>query len=532
SRLSPIESASLNGLSPFESLTPALKTPSQSRTSPRHAAARSARRSTGATKTPPSAANAAAISVNDAECGPISSLKSTRRFPRSRASPGARSTGPLALRTEQTEAHEILDIENAGGPLAVDDDDAVDLEFLEELDRFVQHGFFADRDRILREADLAERLIQDRAAVLLQPAPQVAVGEDADHRVGIVDDRDRAEPRFRHADHRRRQRIRRTADRVLFPDQILDPQGHELRVLAELGGADVRQRVVAQALQNGERHRADVHAGEQRLPHVLRVPHRGEHHFRVVAVDLDDLDELLEELNRVVPLVLHAAGERADESGARLHRHVGLVQRVNEMDVDAMAAVGQALAGLHARVRDRHLEHRLALEPERKNPLRLGDDRVRRIAERLDLKLRDHLRQPHDRAVDIRDPVPMHERRRRGQTLHEAEIERGLDFLEINRVEIKIHLATQCACDTCGRTRSWISSKGLTKSASLSSSYWRAASQSASGGFGCASMNNPSTPAATPARAMTDRYCRVPPRGSLLGMPYLRIVCVISKTTG
>src|SRR5690606_26414144 len=153
SRLSPIESASLNGLSPFESLTPALKTPSQSRTSPRHAAARSARRSTGATKTPPSAANAAAISVNDAECGPISSLKSTRRFPRSRASPGARSTGPLALRTEQTEAHEILDIENAGGPLAVDDDDAVDLEFLEELDRFVQHGFFADRDRILREAD-------------------------------------------------------------------------------------------------------------------------------------------------------------------------------------------------------------------------------------------------------------------------------------------------------------------------------------------------------------------------------------------
>src|SRR5690606_24357693 len=161
---------------------------------------------------------------------------------------------------------------------------------------------------------------------------------------------------------------------------------------------------------------------------------------------------------------------------ARLHRHIGLVQRIDEVPVDAMAAVGQPLARLHAGVRDRHLEDRLALEPERQDPFRLRDDCVRRIAERLDLKLGDHARKLHDRAVDIRDAVPMHERRRRGQALHEAELERGLDLLEIYRVEIKIHLASQC--DACERTRLWISSSGLTKSASRSSSYWLAASQS------------------------------------------------------
>ena len=46
------------------------------------------------------------------------------------------------------------------------------------------------------------------------------------------------------------------------------------------------------------------------------------------------------------------------------------------------------------------------------------------------------------------------------------------------------------------------------------------------------SMNNPSIPAATPDLPSTSRYCRAPPLGSALGMPYLRIECVRSKTTG
>src|SRR5690606_15543098 len=141
----------------------------------------------------------------------------------------------LALRTEQPELDEILDVENPDGTLAVDDDDAVDLELLEELHRLVQKAFLAERHRVLRVADLAERLVENRAAVALQPAAQVPVGEDADGPAVGVDDRDRAETRFRHADHRRRQRSRGLADRVLRADELLDLDGHELLVLASWG---------------------------------------------------------------------------------------------------------------------------------------------------------------------------------------------------------------------------------------------------------------------------------------------------------
>src|SRR5690606_7419662 len=81
----------------------------------------------------------------------------------------------------------------------------------------------------------------------------------------------------------------------------------------------------------------------------------------------------------------------------------------------------------------------LALEPEPEYPLRFRHDRVRRIAEGLHLQLRDHAGKLDDRAVDIGNAMPMHERRCRRKPLHEAEIERRFDFLEIYRVEVKIH---------------------------------------------------------------------------------------------
>ena len=40
------------------------------------------------------------------------------------------------------------------------------------------------------------------------------------------------------------------------------------------------------------------------------------------------------------------------------------------------------------------------------------------------------------------------------------------------------------------------------------------------------------TPAATPARAMVGITSRFPPRGSALGIPYLRMLCVMSNTNG
>src|SRR5690606_4942542 len=85
----------------------------------------------------------------------------------------------LTLRTEQSELDEILDVENPGGTLAVDDDDAVDLELLEQLHRVVQQAVLAGRHGVLRVADLAERLVEDRTAVALQSAAQISVSEDA-----------------------------------------------------------------------------------------------------------------------------------------------------------------------------------------------------------------------------------------------------------------------------------------------------------------------------------------------------------------
>ena len=188
-------------------------------------------------------------------------------------------------------------------------------------------------------------------------------------------------------------------------------------VLAELRRAERRQRVLAEILHDGERHRADVHARQHRLTHVLGMAHRGEHRLGVVAVAVDDVDALLEELDRVVSSVLHAAGKRADERRAGLHRHVRLVQRVDEVHVDLVTARTQPLAALHALVRDRHLEDRRPLEAETHDALRLSDDLVRRVAERLDLQLRHHLRQPDDRAVDVGDAVAVHERGRRRRAL-------------------------------------------------------------------------------------------------------------------
>src|SRR5690606_21723429 len=145
-------------------------------------------RAAGVTKTPPSAENAASMSA-EKESAAISG----RRRPSVRARPRESPHGlSLALRTEQPELDEILDVENPDGTLAVDDDDAVDLELLEELHRLVQKAFLAERHRVLRVADLAERLVENRAAVALQPAAQVPVGEDADGPAVGVDDRDRA----------------------------------------------------------------------------------------------------------------------------------------------------------------------------------------------------------------------------------------------------------------------------------------------------------------------------------------------------
>ena len=66
-----------------------------------------------------------------------------------------------------------------------------------------------------------------------------------------------------------------------------------------------------------------------------------------------------------------------------------------------------------------------------------------------------------------------------------------------------------------------MSISGRMKLSRSSRAYWLAASQSASGGLGCASMKKPSTPAATAERASVVKNCRALPRGSLLGYSVL-----------
>src|SRR5688572_26127888 len=102
------------------------------------------------------------------------------------------------LLAEQSELDQILHVEHADGTSAVDDDDAVHLSLLEQLHRVVQQALAVERVRRLREADRAQRLVENGAAVRLQLAPQVAVREDARDGALRVDDRDETQPRLRH----------------------------------------------------------------------------------------------------------------------------------------------------------------------------------------------------------------------------------------------------------------------------------------------------------------------------------------------
>ena len=95
-------------------------------------------------------------------------------------------------------------------------------------------------------------------------------------------------------------------------------------------------------LQDLERQRGDVGAGERRLGHVDRIPDRGREHLGLDLVDREDLGQLADDDHPVLVDVVEPADERRDQARAGLRREQALVGREDERAVGLDAFIGEA----------------------------------------------------------------------------------------------------------------------------------------------------------------------------------------------
>jgi len=97
------------------------------------------------------------------------------------------------------------------------------------------------------------------------------------------------------------------------------------------------------------------------------------------------------------------------------------------------------------------LEHRpTRVEPELNLPDRFRPDLIGGFSERLDLQDGDELRELEQVGIHVLDPVSMHERRGRGQTIEDAQPEALLDLLAVRAVQVQLHVDPRCCCvDVC-----------------------------------------------------------------------------------
>ena len=90
------------------------------------------------------------------------------------------------------------------------------------------------------------------------------------------------------------------ASHIWIPGPDLSAGSVDVLGFAEVGEealqADVGERVAEQQLEDLERHRGDVRAGERALDDVLRVAHRGDEDLRRELVRVVDLHDLAHEL--------------------------------------------------------------------------------------------------------------------------------------------------------------------------------------------------------------------------------------------
>ncbi len=166
-----------------------------------------------------------------------------------------------------------------------------------------------------------------------------------------------------------------------------------------------------------------------RVSDMLGVPDRGEHHLAAVSIIIHRMYTLLDQTQCIVPLVLQASHQGADIRRTCGHGHVRLLERVDEMHIDLDALVGKPLARLDAFQGHRELENRrLLAQPEPKEASGFLADFIRRFPQGLDLDLGDHLREPYDRPVYIRDAITVHEGRRGSQSGQKAQLEGLFDL--------------------------------------------------------------------------------------------------------
>ena len=205
-------------------------------------------------------------------------------------------------------------------------------------------------------------------------------------------------------------------------------------LLDELVRTYRRQCIEAEFLHHAPRHGANVHAGDQRLPHMLGMAHRREHNFGLVIVFVDNIDALLKQRVGVMPLVLQAARQagirkrRRQPSPCTPWLSVYIKVYVGPCDPLWSACCTPLRRNRKwATLKTGSFGHR-----QIEQAMRLADDFVVGIAERLDLKLGHHLRQLDDRTIDIGYAVPVHEGRRRGQPGQKTEIKSFFNFLKID----------------------------------------------------------------------------------------------------
>ncbi len=140
-----------------------------------------------------------------------------------------------------------------------------------------------------------------------------------------------------------------------------------------------------------------------------------------------------------MPLVLQPPGQGADEGRPRRHGHVGLVEGVDQVDVDPLPLVGQGLAGAQAFQGHRDLEDRRLGQRQPQNAMGFGDDFVVGGPQGLHLELGHHGRELDDGAVDVAYPVPVHEGGGRGQAADETQPEGRFNFTKIGGIEVQVH---------------------------------------------------------------------------------------------